>query len=99
MDNRLKGLIGTRSSVVDVGCVSGHLLNDLAGQFDQRSGLDASRCRLDEVDGGQAYGWEFREANLNEMFPLEEGAAGAVFDTMWLMWKFLSDGIFLWVEK
>lgn len=78
MDNRLKGLIGTGSCVIDVGCGSGHLLNDLAGQFEQRIGLDVSRRRLDEFAGGQTNGWKFYRADLNGTFPLDSRFADVV---------------------
>lgn len=64
--------------MIDVGCGSGHLLNGLAGQFEQRIGLDVSRRRLDELGGGRPDGWEFREADLNEAFPLEDESADVV---------------------
>lgn len=64
--------------MVDIGCGSGHLLNDLAGQFERRIGLDVSRRRLEELAGGHTDGWEFCEADLNYAFPLEDELADAV---------------------
>jgi SAM-dependent methyltransferase len=63
---------------VDLGCGGGQLLSDLAGQFERRLGLDISTRRLEEMAGGRVDGWEFREADLNARFPLEEGIADAV---------------------
>lgn len=78
VDNRLKSLIGTGYCIVDVGCGSGHLLNDLAGNFERRIGLDVSRRRLEKLAGGHTNGWEFREADLNDAFPLESAFADTV---------------------
>jgi methionine biosynthesis protein MetW len=77
MDNRLKNIIGTGHRVVDLGCGSGQLLSDLFGQFEQRIGLDVSRRRLEQMASGQTDGWEFREADLNGLFPLEDESVDA----------------------
>ena len=74
----MAAIIGTGSCVVDLGCGSGHLLNALAERFDQRIGLDVSRTRLDTLADGHTDGWEFREADLNGQFPLEDASANAV---------------------
>jgi SAM-dependent methyltransferase len=54
------------------------LLNDLAGRFERSIGLDVSRRRLDELAGGRTDGWEFREADLNEAFPLDREFADVI---------------------
>ena len=41
-------------------------------------GLDISMRRLEEMANGRIDGWEFREADLNGTFPLEDGSADAV---------------------
>lgn len=64
--------------VVDLGCGSGHLLRALSDRFDQRIGLDVSRTRLESVGNGDTDGWEFREADLNGVFPLADASADAV---------------------
>ena len=73
MNITMKRAIGTGACVVDLGCGSGHLLSALAEQFDQRIGLDVSRTRLDTLGHGKTDGWEFREADLNGLFPLTDG--------------------------
>jgi methionine biosynthesis protein MetW len=78
MDIRLKEAIGTGACVVDLGCGSGHLLSALAERFDQRIGLDVSRTRLNTLADGNTDGWEFREADLNSLFPLADASADAV---------------------
>ena len=78
LDVRLSSIIGTGSSVVDLGCGCGHLLNALAERFDQRIGLDVSRTRLDTLADGNTDGWEFREADLNSKFPLADATADEV---------------------
>ncbi len=78
LDKRLSAILGTGKCIVDVGCGSGQLLAGLGGAFEHRIGLDVSRRRLEELAGGRIEGWEFREADLNEDFPLEDGCADAV---------------------
>lgn len=78
MDNRFSTILGSGKCIVDIGCGSGQLLVDSGDNFDQRIGLDLSRRRLEEMAGGRVDGWEFREADLNENFPLEDGCADAV---------------------
>lgn len=78
MDNRLKNIIGTGHRVVDLGCGSGQLLSDLSGQFEQRIGLDVSRRRLEEMAMASTDGWDFREADLNGVFPLQDASADVV---------------------
>lgn len=78
LDIRMKRAVGSGTCVVDLGCGSGQILNDLAGRFDRRIGLDVSQRRLDEMAGGRTEGWEFREADLNGAFPLEDSVADAV---------------------
>ena len=64
--------------MVDLGCGSGHLLRALSDRFEQRIGLDVSRTRLDTLAGGNTVGWEFREADLNDVFPLANASAHAI---------------------
>lgn len=64
--------------MVDLGCGSGHLLRELSERFDQRIGLDVSRTRLDTLADGETDGWEFREADLNGLFPLADASADAI---------------------
>lgn len=78
MDSRLRIILGTGRCVVDLGCGSGQLLNDLSGQFEQRIGLDVSIRRLEKVANGKVEGWDFCEANLNRKFPLKDFSADAV---------------------
>ncbi len=78
MDDRLSAILGSGKCIVDVGCGSGQLLADLGDAFEKRIGLDISRHRLEKLAGGQIEGWEFREADLNEGFPLEDGCADVV---------------------
>ena len=78
MDKRLSAILGTGKRIVDVGCGSGQLLAGLGSAFEERIGLDVSRRRLEELAGGRMKGWEFREADLNEGFPLEDDCADAV---------------------
>ena len=78
MDNRLKNIIGAGHRVVDLGCGSGQLLRDLSEQFEQRIGLDVSRRRLEEMANGITDGWDFREADLNGVFPLLDASADVV---------------------
>lgn len=77
MDNSLKNIIGTGGNVTDLGCGSGHLLSDLSGSFEQRIGLDVSARRL-EMSGGKTDGWDFREADLNGVFPIQGASADVV---------------------
>jgi SAM-dependent methyltransferase len=74
----MKQAIGSGTCVVDLGCGSGHLLGELSGLFVQRIGLDVSRTRLDTLGHGKTDGWEFREADLNGLFPLTDGLADVV---------------------
>jgi SAM-dependent methyltransferase len=78
MDHRVKHLLGTGNQVVDLGCGSGQLLSDLSDSFQQRIGLDVSRCRLEGSGGGEQIDWVFYEADLNAVFPLESGTVDAV---------------------
>lgn len=78
MDVRLSELIGVGDVVVDLGCGSGELLTSLDGKFNQRIGLDVSRRRLDEMVGGCTIGWDFREADLNGRFPLNDASVDVV---------------------
>lgn len=78
MESKMAAIIGTGSCVVDLGCGSGHLLSALAERFDQRIGLDVSRTRLDTLANGKTDGWEFREADLNGLFPLADASADVV---------------------
>ncbi len=78
MDKRIKKLLGVGTCIVDIGCGSGRMLVDSSDNFDQRIGLDLSNRRLEEMSGGRSEGWEFREADLNEDFPLEDSCADAV---------------------
>lgn len=78
MDLRLRSFLGTGQCVVDLGCGSGQLLRELAREFKERIGLDISTRRLEEMANGEIDGWEFREADLNAPFPLEDGMADAV---------------------
>lgn len=78
MNIRMKQAIGSGTCVVDLGCGSGQLLRELSGRFDQRIGLDVSRRRLDTLADGDTDGWEFREADLNGLFPLADASADAV---------------------
>lgn len=78
MNIRMKQTIGSGRYVVDLGCGSGHLLRELSSRFDQRIGLDVSRTRLDTLADGETDGWEFREADLNGLFPLADASADAV---------------------
>ena len=78
MEPKMAAIIGTGSCVVDLGCGSGHLLRELSGRFDQRIGLDVSRTRLDPLGDGKTDGWEFREADLNGLFPLADASADVV---------------------
>ena len=77
MDPRILEALGTGGCVVDLGCGSGQLLNDVAGRFERRIGLDISRRRLDAIPG-DTLDWDFRLADLNQRFPLEDGIADAV---------------------
>lgn len=74
----MKQDIGSGTCVADLGCGSGHLLRELSGRFDQRIGLDVSKTRLDTLGDGNTDGWEFREADLNGLFPLADASADAV---------------------
>lgn len=74
----MKQAIGAGRCAVDLGCGSGHLLSALAEQFDQRIGLDVSRRRLDTLADGDTGDWEFREADLNGVFPLADASVDAV---------------------
>lgn len=78
MEAKLKDILGKGSCVVDLGCGSGHLLRTLADRFERRIGLDVSRTRLDTLAVGNTDGWEFREADLNGIFPLADASADAV---------------------
>lgn len=78
MGLRLKKIIGAGNCVVDLGCGSGHLLSDLSGSFEKRIDLDVSRRRLEEMAGGKTEGWDFREADPNGVFPLQDASADVV---------------------
>jgi SAM-dependent methyltransferase len=78
LEAKLKAILGKGSCVVDLGCGSGHLLRALGDRFDQRIGLDLTGTRLDTLAGGNTDGWEFREADLNGIFPLADASADAV---------------------
>jgi methionine biosynthesis protein MetW len=78
MDMRMMEAVGSGKVAVELGCGSGQILNDLAGRFDQRIGIDISRRRLDKLVGRQTNGWEFREADLNELLPLERESTDVV---------------------
>jgi len=54
------------------------LLNALTERFDQCIGLDVSRTRLDTLGDGTTDGWEFREADPNNAFPLADATADVV---------------------
>lgn len=77
MDHRMKTILGSGRCVLDLGCGSGEALQSLAGEFEERIGLDASTRRLDEFGGGTC-GWRFELADLNAAFPLEGESADAV---------------------
>ncbi|MGD2063708.1 MAG: class I SAM-dependent methyltransferase [Nitrospirota bacterium] len=78
MDPRLKAIVGSGKCVVDLGCGCGQLLISLADRFEHRIGLDISSRRLEESADGRIDGWEFRKADLNAEFPLEDGSMDAV---------------------
>jgi methionine biosynthesis protein MetW len=78
IETRLSAALGSGSSVVDVGCGSGYLLRGLGDRFDHLIGLDISRVRLNADADGSTDGWEFRQADLNQVFPLADGSVDAV---------------------
>lgn len=78
VDERVKSMVGSGGCVVDLGCGSGHLLTNLADRFKERIGLDISRRRLDQATGSRRSDWEFREADLNSRFPLEDASSDVV---------------------
>lgn len=75
MNKRLSNIIGIGNCVIDLGCGSGHLLSELSGRFERRIGIDVSRRRLEQMANGQTEGWNFRIADLNKAFPLDDEAA------------------------
>ncbi|WP_145961352.1 class I SAM-dependent methyltransferase [Salinisphaera sp. LB1] len=78
MDIGMKRAIVLGRCVIYLGCGSGQILDDLAGDFEKLIGLDVSRRRVNELRGGKNGGWEFREADLNSTFPLDYGIAEPV---------------------
>lgn len=76
--DNLTSFFGDGRCVVDLGCGSGHLLRGLSGRFEQRIGLDVSRKRLESMGNGDTEGWEFREADLNGVFPVADASVDAV---------------------
>jgi ubiquinone/menaquinone biosynthesis C-methylase UbiE len=78
MDSRQKKFIGSGRCVVDLGCGAGDMLNALAGEFEQRIGLDAFTVRLEQSDSAHTRDWEHRIADLNLPFPLETESVDAV---------------------
>ena len=71
----MKEIAGTGKRVVDLGCGSGQILDDLVDQFEERIGLDVSQKRLEKY---YKRDWLFIEADLNSRFPLRDGVADAV---------------------
>ena len=71
----MKEIAGTGKRVVDLGCGSGEILDDLIDQFGERMGLDVSKKRLEKYNKRD---WLFIEADLNSRFPLRDGVADAV---------------------
>ena len=63
---------------VDLGCGAGHALEAVANLFETRIGLDRSRVRLAARATELPDGCEFREADLNARFPLDDAWADAV---------------------
>ena len=78
MDSRQKKFIGSGHCVVDLGCGAGEMLSALAGQFEQRIGLDAFTVRLEQSSAAQSRDWEHRIADLNLPFPLDTASVDAV---------------------
>lgn len=70
-------MLKTGNRIVDLGCGSGQLLAELGAGFKERIGLDVSTKRLEEMAGGKVEGWEFHEADLNSVFPLEDESIDA----------------------
>jgi len=75
---RLSAIVGTGRCVVYITCWCGQLRISLAGTSEHRIGLDISSPRLKERAGGQAGGWEIREADLNGVLPLKGESADVV---------------------
>jgi SAM-dependent methyltransferase len=56
---------------VELGCETGYLLEGLGQQFKQRIGIDVSKRRRESRCRPFDDTWQFRQANPNDEFPLE----------------------------
>ena len=78
MDSRLKAIVGSGETIVDLGCGAGEILDDLHDEYQTRIGLDVSSRRLDAQGTSGPRNWEFRSADLNTRFPLQDSIADLV---------------------
>jgi methionine biosynthesis protein MetW len=78
IDYKIKQILGSGHRIIDLGCGSGQLLDDLADQFEERIGFDISRARLNSRVDSEPINWIFHEADLNAPLPLEDKFADAV---------------------
>lgn len=76
-DSRIINILGRGEVLVDLGCGSGELLDEMSGRFSVRIGIDASETRKSRRDVVPT-GWEFRMSDLNLRFPFGDGFADRV---------------------
>jgi ubiquinone/menaquinone biosynthesis C-methylase UbiE len=74
----LAPIVSPGGTFIDLGCGSGQALDSVADLFQERIGLDSSRARLAGRHAEHSASWEFREADLNQRFPLDDESADAV---------------------
>lgn len=70
-DPRIISLFPGGSTFVDLGCGSGHFLDEMVDRYDLCVGLDFSDVRMSLREGYPSV-WKYRKADLNEKFPLED---------------------------
>jgi ubiquinone/menaquinone biosynthesis C-methylase UbiE len=74
-DQRIKQLLPVGGSIVDLGCGSGEMLDEIDDLFEERIGIDISRNGLAQRE---VHRWTFIEADLNSAFPLRNNWANAI---------------------
>lgn len=77
IDARMAEILRSGDVLLDLGCGGGEILDAMAGRFRIRIGIDAYETRR-KMRHADSVGWEFRHADLNLRFPLEDNYADAV---------------------